>query len=996
MSPGWFAGPAAGPDRDARAGRAGQDPSPAKGRDSRRSFRIRKRVVLAVYLALLAVSHVVRATRPEPAPRPGLSLQAVEGWPKPKRGTVSIAYREWSPDTAPIVSQFGFVTNSTRNLSRSGIQETDSALTPVDNASLVTDSTRNLSGNLSRGAAEGSAGPVYPILLLHGSPGSGGVFRRLGSELGATRRTIAPDLPGFGGSTTKVPDYSIRAHAAMTLQFMDSLAIGRAHLVGFSLGGGVALEMYRADSARIASLTLLSSIGVQEHELLGEYYLNHAIHGLQLFAIWTLRELVPHFGYADGAFLSHSYARNFFDTDQRPLRGILRGYAGPMLIVHGTDDPLVPRAAAEEHHRIVPQSEMVMLEGNHFMTFLEPGRITPPIEGFLDRVEAGTAPVRATADPARATAAATPFDPSTLPPIAGFAFVLTLLLIVAATFVSEDLTCIGTGLLIARGTLPWTAGVGACLVGLVVGDLLLYAGGRWIGRPVTRVAPLRWMIRPEELERACRWFTERSAALLIGGRFVPGTRLPTYVAAGVVRMPLIPFSLWIVVAAALWTPLLVGGTALFGAVAAEQIGAFQHRALPWLIATALGVLIALRVGVPLFSAAGRRRFLARWGRVRGWEFWPPWLFYLPVLAWGVWLAVKYRSLTVFTAANPAFPDGGLVGESKSEILGAIGDRGRVARTVTAGGGRAEVGGRSVPGGRGHRVPGARELADAVGGLPVVVKPDVGERGAGVSIVRTEQELRERLAVPGSGLIVQDYVPGEELGVFHYRFPDEDRGHIFGITEKRQPAVTGDGRRSLGDLVLGDRRLRCQRRVFARTLGAALDRVPVAGEQVVLEERGNHCFGCEFRDGAHLETPALAIAIDEVSRSIDGFFFGRYDIRGETIADIQAGRFKVIELNGVSSEATNIYDPRGTLWSAYRTLFRQWELAFRIGTANRALGAQPAGALPLLGRLFHHFRPSGARWSRADVPRLPAGSPDAHDLPSSRRAGPSRSPAPDTR
>lgn len=891
--------------------------------------RIRKRVVLAVYLALLAASHAVRASRPEPPPPPGLSLQEVEGWPQPKRGPVTIAYREWWTD-------------STVNLSSGDKQAMDSARIPVDDESLVTDSTTNLSGNLSRDADA----PEIPVLLLHGSPGSGGVFRRLGSVLGAGRRAIAPDLPGFGGSTTKIPDYSIRAHAAMTLQLLDSLAIGRAHVVGFSLGGGVALEMYRADAARIASITLLSSIGAQEYELLGEYHLNHAIHGLQLFAIWTLRELVPHFGYADDAFLSHSYARNFFDTDQRPLRGILRGYQGPMLIVHGADDPLVPAAAAEEHHRLVPQSEMVMPDGNHFMTFLEPDRIAPPIEDFLDRVEAGTATVRATAEPARAAAAATPFDPSTVPPVMGFALLVTLLLIVAATFVSEDLTCIGTGLLIARDILPWMAGVGACLVGLVVGDLLLYAGGRLIGRPVTRIAPLRWMIREEELERACRWFTRRSAALLIGGRFVPGTRLPTYVAAGVVRMPLIPFSLWIAVAAVLWTPLLVGGTALFGAVAAERIGVLQHRALPWLIVTALGALIALRVGVPLLSAAGRRRFLARWGRARRWEFWPPWLFYPPVLAWGAWLALKYRSPTVFTAANPAFPDGGLVGESKSEILGAIGERARVARTVVAGEGGA--------------------VADAVGGLPVVVKPDVGERGAGVAIVRSEEALRARLDVPGPKLIVQEYVPGEELGVFYYRFPGEERGHIFGITGKRPPVVTGDGRRSLGELVLEDPRLRCQRRVFGRTLGAELDRVPGPGERVVLEERGNHCFGCEFRDGAHLGTPALAAAIDEVSRSIDGFFFGRYDIRGETMADIQAGRFKVIELNGVSSEATNIYDPRGTLRAAYRTLFRQWELAFRIGAANRALGAPATPALPLLGRLFRHFRPSGARWARPEA------------------------------
>ena len=898
------------------------------------------RVAAAVYLVLLAASHVVRATRPEPVPPPGLSLRQVEGWPKPKRGAVTIAYREWATDSPP-------------NLSGDVLE-----------GEPVTDSPPNLSANPSREVAGGPEASIHPVVLLHGSPGSGASFRGLGPELGARRRVLAPDLPGFGASTASVPDYSIRAHAAMTLQLLDSLAIGRAHVVGFSLGGGVALEMVRFDHERIASLTLLSSVGAQEYELLGEYHLNHAVHGLQLFGVWALRELVPHFGYLDDAFLGYAYARNFFDTDQRPLRGILRGYAGPMLIVQGADDPLVPAAAAVEHHRIVPQSELVMLDGNHFMTFMEPGRIAGPIADFLDRTEAGTAAVRATADLARVAAAATPFDPSAIPPVTGIALFVTLLLIVAATFVSEDLTCIGTGLLIARGTLPWTAGVGACLAGLVIGDLLLYAGGRWIGRPFTRVAPLRWLIRPEELERACRWFTERSAALLIGGRFVPGTRLPTYVAAGVVRMPVLPFGFWIVVAAALWTPLLVGGAALFGEVAAERIGAFEHRALPWLIATALGALVALRVGVPLLGPAGRRRFLARWGRLRGWEFWPPWLFYLPVLAWGAWLAVKYRSLTAFTAANPAFPDGGLVGESKSEILGAVGDRARVARTVVAGMGAEVAVGDGGVGGEGEGAGVGVGVADAVGGLPVVVKPDVGERGAGVSIARTERDLKARLATPGRRLIVQEYVPGEELGVFYYRFPGEDRGHVFGITEKLPPVVTGDGRRSLADLILDDRRLRCQRRVFARTLGAELDRVPAPDEDVVLEERGNHCFGCEFRDGARLETPALAAAIDEVSRSIDGFHFGRYDIRGESMAEIRAGRFKVIELNGVSSEATNIYDPRGTLRGAYRTLFRQWELAFRIGAANRARGVRPTSALALIRSLFRHFRPSGARWTSA--------------------------------
>ncbi|MCY4572099.1 MAG: alpha/beta fold hydrolase, partial [Gemmatimonadetes bacterium] len=233
-------------------------------KQGRRWLRIRKRAVLVVYLVLLAASHAVRAGRPETPPSPGLSLQQVEGWPRPKRGSVTIAYREWR-------------TYPGNNLSNNDEELTVSNPDPADSESVVTDSTHNLSNNLSRdqgrdpvrGVLERPGSRGYPVLLLHGSPGSGRVFRRLGSELGAGRRAIAPDLPGFGGSTTKIPDYSIRAHAAMTLQLLDSLAIERAHVVGFSLGGGVALEMYRADPARIASVTLLSSIGAQEYELLG-------------------------------------------------------------------------------------------------------------------------------------------------------------------------------------------------------------------------------------------------------------------------------------------------------------------------------------------------------------------------------------------------------------------------------------------------------------------------------------------------------------------------------------------------------------------------------------------------------------------------------------------------------------------------------------------------------------------------------------------------------
>ncbi|NIM61209.1 MAG: carboxylate--amine ligase, partial [Acidobacteria bacterium] len=79
------------------------------------------------------------------------------------------------------------------------------------------------------------------------------------------------------------------------------------------------------------------------------------------------------------------------------------------------------------------------------------------------------------------------------------------------------------------------------------------------------------------------------------------------------------------------------------------------------------------------------------------------------------------------------------------------------------------------------------------------------------------------------------------------------------------------------------------------------------------------------------TEALERRIDDVSSGFDGFFFGRYDLRVQDLDAFAGGRgFKIVELNGVTSEATHIYDPRHSLLDAWRTLFRQWRLAFEIG------------------------------------------------------------------
>src|SRR4029079_14031531 len=80
----------------------------------------------------------------------------------------------------------------------------------------------------------------------------------------------------------------------------------------------------------------------------------------------------------------------------------------------------------------------------------------------------------------------------------------------------------------------------------------------------------------------------------------------------------------------------------------------------------------------------------------------------------------------------------------------------------------------------------------------------------------------------------------------------------------------------------------------------------------------------------------------------------FDVRYSDVEAFTAGRdLAIVELNGVTSESTDIYDPDGSLWSAYRTLFEQWRIIVAIGRANGQAGARTASIARLLGLAWSH-------------------------------------------
>ncbi len=334
-----------------------------------------------------------------------------------------------------------------------------------------------------------------------------------------------------------------------------------------------------------------------------------------------------------------------------------------------------------------------------------------------------------------------------------------------------------------------------------------------------------------------------------------------------------------------------------------------------------------------------RRLVGRLNRLFRWEFWPPYLFYPPVIAYIAYLGLRFRSLTLFTAVNPAMPAGGFVGESKHEILEHLKSAGSfVPLSILLREGTPE-----------ERLQQAEAFMQRLQlSFPIVVKPDAGQRGSGVVVVRSSHQLRQYLSRASFSTIVQEYVSGREFGVFYVRHPDDKQGRVFSVTEKRMPVVIGDGSRTLEELILADDRAVCMADFYLRKNKQQAHEVPSSGEGVQLVEIGAHCRGSIFLDGNHAITPALEKTIDRIANAFDGFFFGRFDIRVPTVEDFMAGQnLRVIELNGVTSEATHIYDPKLSLFDAYRVLFEQWRIAFKIGGLNRARGTRPNSVKDLL-------------------------------------------------
>lgn len=349
-----------------------------------------------------------------------------------------------------------------------------------------------------------------------------------------------------------------------------------------------------------------------------------------------------------------------------------------------------------------------------------------------------------------------------------------------------------------------------------------------------------------------------------------------------------------------------------------------------------------------------RTIVRRFGTI---ELIPKWLNLVPMVVQWCWLGLRYRSLTLPSAANPHITAGGLVGDTKVEYFACMGS---LARSKVA--------------------PFAMLQVDSIEALvhalavmhkaglvfPVVAKPNLGWCGFGVRRINDSLALADYLACypPGESLMLQRYLdePGE-AGIFYARHPDQSVGRLLGVLLRHYPQVTGDGIHTIAQLMSSNARLR-------RTAGHSRHKgcydpvaVPAAGDTVRLSLIGSTRVGGRYEDGSDFATTELMATIEAIAHDMPQFHVGRFDVRYRDLHDLRSGRFTIMEVNGAGAEAVHAWDPKYSVSQAYRMVFAKQRLLFAFGAANRARGHRPVGMLTLARhylnqqRLIRRYPPS---------------------------------------
>ncbi len=314
---------------------------------------------------------------------------------------------------------------------------------------------------------------------------------------------------------------------------------------------------------------------------------------------------------------------------------------------------------------------------------------------------------------------------------------------------------------------------------------------------------------------------------------------------------------------------------------------------------------------------------AKWTRLTEWEHWPTYTYYVPLLPFFFMRSLKEGHPNHYLTANPGISYSGNGTESKFDTLSLVGEQHRPKSLLVTAENRNHL---------------EKQLREHGLHFPLIAKPDRGFRGYLVKKIDSWEALTKYLEQVKTETLIQEFIPYQkELGIFYHRYPGQDQGQVTSVTIKEFLKVKGDGSRTIEKLILEDPRAYLYADLFTRIHKEQIDRVLNPGEELVLSVIGNHSKGTRFVNGNHLIGPELNAFMDRICKPMKGFYYGRLDIKYQNHDLLLKGEnFKVIEVNGIISEPTHIYDAShesASFLNALKTINSHWKIMSQIAHIN---------------------------------------------------------------
>ncbi len=303
-----------------------------------------------------------------------------------------------------------------------------------------------------------------------------------------------------------------------------------------------------------------------------------------------------------------------------------------------------------------------------------------------------------------------------------------------------------------------------------------------------------------------------------------------------------------------------------------------------------------------------------------WEFRPGNISDIPVYIYYLYLVIKSWSLFFFSNINPCMQFSWFSWTSKYEDLKKF-DKNIIPKTIF--------------------IKNWESITDIINNIskndlkyPLIAKPDFGRTWRDIMKLNNTDDIQSYLLHIKEDFLIQEFIDYPmEFGIFYYRFPNKDFWHISWITEKCFMFIKWDWKQKFCELIINHPRAKFYYKDLQLKHSSKRDEIIPEWKEIQLNYIWNHVRWSVFYDKSDLNNDILEKVFDDLSKSLNWFYFWRYDIKVKEIKDLYTGNFKIIEVNWIWSLPVHNLDPNYGMINAYKEIFRHRDIIYKISKIN---------------------------------------------------------------